>query len=50
MSAPDQVPAEGFVPVDSARDRAGDAGPQSQDERDEILGFAADIDTGDTTG
>jgi hypothetical protein len=49
MSAPDQVPVEGFDPVDSARDGAGDAGPQLQDEYDEILAFAADIDTGDAT-
>lgn len=49
MSAPAQVPVEGFDSVDSAPHRASDAGPQLQDEYDEIFAFAADIDTGDTT-
>ena len=49
MSAPDQVPVEGLDPVLSAHHRASDAGPQPQSEYDEILAFAADIDTGDTT-
>jgi hypothetical protein len=49
MSAPDQVSVEGFDPVSARHHRAGDAGPQPQDEYDEILAVVADIDTGDMT-
>ena len=48
MSASDQVPVDGLDPVLSAHHRASDAEPLP-DEYDEILAFAADIDTGDTT-